>query len=382
MKKIALTVMAASMVFLSGCGPKIDTSKAVIKVNDSVITKKMVDDSMKKNSAPFGNVDGSKPENKFIYLIYKNKTVNDLIIKDILDQEAVKRKIVITDKDIDSEIDKIISQVGSKSKFEKILSSRNLSKETLRELIKSDIQKNRLAESLLGAKKVSDSQVKDFYAKNEDKIFKHPEQVKASHILISASQAEIRSRLESSGKMSAAELNKKVLEEMDKARAKAEKVLAKVKANPDKFAEIAKKESQDTTTAEKGGDLGFFTNKEMVPAFSKVAFSTKPGEISGIVQTEFGYHIIKVVDRKKAGLTPYDEVKPQIQKYLEMQDKRQALQKLMESSRNNAKITYLDKEYDPKQIESEIREQVKNQRMGKMPMGKRPPNFPGHEAKK
>jgi parvulin-like peptidyl-prolyl isomerase len=100
----------------------------------------------------------------------------------------------------------------------------------------------------------------------------------------------------------------------------------------------------------------------MVPEFSKAAFSTKPGDISNLIKTEFGYHIIKIVDRKKAGLTPFDEVRPQIEKYLEQQNKMISIQKLIESSRNNAKIVYLDKEYDPKKIEIEIREIAKKQK--------------------
>lgn len=368
MKKITLALMAASMVFLSGCGnkEKAANDKAVIKINNSVITKSMIDESFKNGAV---NIDVNKPENKFIYLIYKNKAVNDLIVKELLTQEAEKRKISVSDEEVKSKLDEIINKVGGKAKFETSLAQNHLNKDSFGEMLKLDLLKEKLVNNIAGEKSVSNAEIKDFYVKNQDKYFKHPEQIRASHILISSSEAEIKSKLETS-KLPAAELNKKVKTEMDKAKNKAEKILAKVKAKPDKFAEIAKKESQDPSSAEKGGDLGFFTNKEMVPAFSKAAFSTKPGEIVGVIKTEFGYHIIKVIDRKKSGSTPFDEVKPQIQKYLEQQNKMQTMQKLIESSRNNAKIVYLDKEYDPAKIEVEIRELMKKQKAPQMPIKK------------
>ncbi len=369
MKKITLAIIAASMVFLGGCGKnKADLGPAVIKVNNSVITKGMVDASLK--TGPL-NINVNKPENKFIYLIYKNKTVNDLIVKELLTQEAAKRKISISDDEIKSKIDEIMNKVGGRARFEASLAMNNLNKDTFADMVKFDMLKEKLITNLSGKQGVGEGAVKDFYVKNQDKYFKHPEMVKASHILISASDADIRSKIEAEGKkLPSAEINKKVKSEMDAAKTKAEKILAEVKAKPDKFAEIAKKESQDPSSAEKGGDLGFFSNKEMVPAFSKVAFFTKPGEISDVVKTEFGYHIIKVVDRKKAGVTPFDEVKPLIEKYLADQNKKQVIQKLIESSKNNAKIVYLDKEYDPKMIETEIRDFAKKQRMPEAPLNK------------
>ena len=362
MKKIALTVMAASMVFLSGCGQKEKnaTGPAVIKINDSVITKGMVDASFK--TGPL-SIDVNKPENKFIYLIYKNKTVNDLIVKELLTQEANKRKISVSPEEIKAKLDEITNKVGGKKRFEESLAQNNLNEDTFSDMVGFDMLKEKLVNSLSGAQSVSEGAAKDFYVKNQNQYFKHPEQVRASHILISASESDIRSKIEAEGKkLSADELNNKIKSEINAAKEKAEKILAEVKANPNKFEELARKESQDPSSATKGGDLGFFDNKQMVPAFSKVAFSTKPGEISDIVKTEFGFHIIKVVDRKKSGSVPFDEVKPQIQKYLEQQAKMQVIQKFIESSKNTAKIVFLDKEYDPKNIETEIKELAKKQK--------------------
>ena len=373
MKKITLAVMAASMVFLSGCGQKekAKLGPAVIKINNSVITKGMIEASFKTGALASSNIDVNKPQNRFIYLIYRNKTVNDLIVKELLTQEADKRKISVSDEEVKNKLDEIMNKVGGKKRFEDSLAQNNLNRDSFSDMVKFDMLKEKLVNNLSGANKVSEGIIKDFYVKNQDKYFKHPDQVRASHILISASEADIKSKLEADGKtVPAEELNKKVKAEMETAKNKAEKILAEVKANPDKFEELAKKDSQDPSSAEKGGDLGFFDTKQMVPEFSKVAFSTKPGEISNVVKTEFGYHIIKVVDRKKSGVVPFDEVKPQIQKYLEQQTKMQSIQKLIESSRNNAKIVFLDEEYDPKKIEIEIRDLVKKQKAPQAPIVK------------
>lgn len=367
MKKVALTLMAASMVLLSGCGQKvkIDKSEPVIKVNDAIITKNKIDEAIIKESKPLGRLDKNKPDDSFMYLVYKNKVINDVIIMELLRQEEEKRNITVSDEEVNAKIDEIIEKIGGRAKFEAYFINNKESKEDFKEKLKTDMLSEKLAADLLGSDAVSEKEVKNFYNKNLDKHFKHPEQVKASHILISAVEPMIRAKIQSESnsgkKLSSQEIDKKVIEELNKAKNKAEKILAEVKANPEKFAEIAKKESQDPSSAERGGDLGFFSKDKMVPSFSNAAFNTKPGEISGLVKTEYGYHIIKVTDRKKAGVTPYDEVKDLIKKYLTDQKKMEALQKLLVGLKNKAKVEFINEEYDPKNIQKQIKEQVQKQ---------------------
>jgi peptidyl-prolyl cis-trans isomerase D len=116
-----------------------------------------------------------------------------------------------------------------------------------------------------------------------------PEQVRASHIL-----------LKTEGKDDAA------------VKKQAEELLAKVKAGAD-FAQLATKYSEDEVSKAKGGDLDFFPQGQMVPEFDKAAFSMKPGEISDLVKTQYGYHIIKVLDKKAAATKPLEEVRAQIE---------------------------------------------------------------------
>jgi peptidyl-prolyl cis-trans isomerase D len=131
-----------------------------------------------------------------------------------------------------------------------------------------------------------------------------PEQVRASHILL------------------------KTAEKDDGAvKKQAEELLAKVKAGAD-FGELAKKNSQDESSAVKNGDLDFFPKGQMVTEFDKAAFSMKVGEISDLVKTQFGYHIIKVTDKKAASTKTLAEVRPQIEDQLKYEQAQSAAQKL------------------------------------------------------
>ena len=127
------------------------------------------------------------------------------------------------------------------------------------------------------------------------------------------------------------------------------------------FAKLAKDNSDDTTSAVKGGDLGFFAAKEMVPEFSKAAFSMKPNTISDKpVKTQYGYHIIMVTDRAAAGQDSFDKVKNNIKGYLENQKQIEAIDKLTESLKKNAKIVYVNPSYDPEQMKKDVQKSIDN----------------------
>src|SRR5579872_7264460 len=137
---------------------------------------------------------------------------------------------------------------------------------------------------------VTDAQLRTAYASSMDS-FRTPERVKVRHIL-----------LMTQGKSDA---------EKKAALAKAQDLLKQVRAGAD-FAELAKKNSQDPGSAPNGGDLGFIVRGQTVPPFEKFAFSAKPKEISDLVTTEYGYHIIQVLEKEPARVKPFDEVKDSI----------------------------------------------------------------------
>jgi peptidyl-prolyl cis-trans isomerase D len=168
--------------------------------------------------------------------------------------------------------------------------------------------------SLAAAADPSDAQLKAFYEQNKAQ-FSEPEQRRASHILVSA----------------AADANEAT---KAAARQKAGSLLADLKAAPEKFAEIAKTNSDDTGSAEQGGDLGFFARDMMVKPFSDAAFAMKEGDISDLVQSEYGFHIIKVTGSKGSGEKPLEEVKPQLQALYRQQEGAKRYAELAESFTN------------------------------------------------
>jgi len=362
MKKFTLGILASSLIFLGGCfKQKADNSKPIIKVNDDVITEKMFEETMQQSYKITGQGEQGQnlddPKSKFIYLVHKNRVINDLIASKLIKQEAEKRQIKVEESQIDAVIDNIAQSMGGKERFMASLALNKIDEETFRKNIKTDLLKKELIQNIIGDSKVTAEEIKEFYEKNKEDKFKHGEEVKASHILITASENEIKNRLKAENAdvdLSKEVIEEKVEKELKQVKEKAYQLHEELKDNPDKFAEYAKKYSEDPASSAKGGDLGFFSKEEMVPEFAEAAFSTKPGKLSDIVKTQFGYHIIKVVDRKEAGITPFDEIKTRIKRYLEEKKKMEAFQKLMEESKQSAKIVYLQDEYDLEKIKKEF----------------------------
>ena len=151
--------------------------------------------------------------------------------------------------------------------------------------------------------KVPEEDLRKYYDENKAR-FTTPEERRASHILIKADKSAPPA-------------------ERAKAKAKAESILAQLKKSPDSFAELAKKNSDDPGSADKGGDLDFFGRGAMVKPFEDAVLALKPGETSGIVETDFGYHIIKLTAVRGGSVKPYDAVRGEI----EAEAKKQQAQK-------------------------------------------------------
>ena len=163
--------------------------------------------------------------------------------------------------------------------------------------------------------------------------------------------------------ISTEELNKRVDKYTEEQKAKAEAILAEVKANPDDFEAIAEKKSDDKASGKRGGELGFFTKEDMVPEFSKAAFAMKPDTISNeLVKTQYGYHIIKVTDRAEAGVVPFAKAKDEIKFFLETKAQIQTLKNLTDGLMKNAKIIYIDESYN---VDKLLKEKAKQEKQDK-----------------
>ena len=250
--------------------------------------------------------------------IYR-RVLEELVNYTLLKQEAKARNFTVTDAEVETQLQSIRKSAGTEENFKKALADRQMTLERLKADARVEMSIAKMMNAQVTATEATDADVREFYDKNPDR-FKRAETVRASHILLRVDPA-------------ADDAAKKQI------TAKIDGLLKRAKGGED-FAALAKQNSQDSS-AEQGGDLGYFPKEKMVPAFADVAFALKTGEISDVVTTQFGVHIIKVTDRKAAGTVPIDEVTPQVKQYLTEQKKQQQAQAFIEQVRQKAKIEVL-----------------------------------------
>ena len=254
----------------------------------------------------------------------------DRVYRDVLDQmiayrllvqESRARKVTVTEAELDARIAEIQQQFPTAEAFKQTLEQRGMTVAALRADSREGMLIDKLLESeLAGRIAVTREEIDGFYQKNPSQ-FQQAERVRASHILI---------RFPDNANAAAKQ----------QTRSRAEEILRALKAGND-FVDIAKTNSQDPGSAANGGDLGYFERGQMVGPFEETAFSLRPGQTSDLVETEFGYHIIRVADKQASRTVPLDEVRPQIQQFLEGQEREQATQSLVETLKAKGKVEIL-----------------------------------------
>ena len=358
--KLIATLLVAGMLF-TGCGLK--GNNTIIKINDGKITQKDFDNLMDKQIAqsPMAQMGDMKSnKNGMLYLMLSQRVLNQLIIEELLNQEANARGIKVSSKEVSEAIAKIMDKIGGKDKLMDILKQNGLSVSQFKADIRKQVKMQKLAIAA-GNVKVTDADCKKFYDENADKV-KHEDQVRASHILVMANPYQFQQEITSEAKktFTEEELKKKVEAKMAQKKELAEKLAKELQADNSKFAAYAKKYSEDENSAKQGGDLGFFDKKTMVPEFAQAAFTAKPNTVTGVVQTQYGYHIIMVTDRKEAGVVPYEKAKADIQEYLESSKQIEALDNLTQAAKKKAKIEFASEEFNPDVVEKKLSEQMGN----------------------
>lgn len=248
--------------------------------------------------------------------------LNQIIAKELLYQAGKKLEMKDLDKQVQDRVAENKARFASQDAYDKALKEMDMSEKEVETFTREDLVIGNLIETTIAPKaKVTDEEAKKFYDENKDK-FHREEAVRASHILVGADQ-------------NATPADKK------KAKEKAEALLKQLKGGAD-FAELAKKESSCPSSAQ-GGDLGFFGKGQMVPEFEKAAFGLKPGEVSDVVETQFGYHIIKLSEKKDAETVPFEEAKERIVQFLTQQKVQQGVSDYVEELRKKGKVEVLAK---------------------------------------
>ena len=257
----------------------------------------------------------------------RQRVLDSLVTQRLLNQQIKAANIVVTDEQALA----VIEAQGAKQnppmtvdQLKQIIEARSGNFAEIIEQYKMRLAQQQFMETQWAGKvDVNETDAKTYYDENP-KAFETPAEVQASHILIKPEMADPN-----------ADPNEaKVV-----AKAQAEKLLAEIKGGAD-FAELARANSADPGSAARGGDLGFFAAGRMVPPFNDAAFALQPGEMSDIVETQFGYHIIKVTARKEASVTPFEEAKAGILEELANRKKSEIAQGYIQSLKDQATIVY------------------------------------------
>ena len=293
---------------------KSSPSDVVAKVNGTAITRQDLDRAVKvlvsQNRLP-------QPLPAESLKQAEDAALDQLISAEMLYQAGQKLEIKDLEKRVDDKINENKAKFPSAEDFEKALKSVDMTEKDLKEFTRKDIVISNIIEKNIASKATAtEADAKKFYDDNPDK-FKQEESVKASHILCGV------------------DANASA-EDKKKAREKAEALLKKIKAGED-FSTLAKTEST-CPSSKQGGDLGYFSKGQMVAPFEKAAFALKPGEVSDVVETQFGYHIIKLTEKKDAGVVKFDTVKEKILDFLKNQKIQKGVSDYLNELREKAKI--------------------------------------------
>jgi peptidyl-prolyl cis-trans isomerase C len=320
MKLKALPVVVASLLLSLVPLSATEAEDILAKVNGVGITQAEFDRNWNTMVAQ-GGVPPEQMNDPAKLSGMKQEFLNTLINQELLYQEAESKNLLPDEESTNEELSKVQNRFPDREAFLAALKQAGISEEiyleslrrsaAIRKLIEVDIAKN-LA--------VTDEEVHDYYQSNQNQ-FKIPEQVHARHILI-----KVTPDADDSAK--------------SEAKKKIDSIYEKAVGGAD-FAELAK-EFSEGPSGPQGGDLGFFGRGRMVKPFEDVAFTLKPGDISDPVETRFGYHIIKVEERKDGSVAPEEEVKDSITSYLFNQKINQAVMDHADNIRRDAHVEILE----------------------------------------
>lgn len=298
-------VLLVGALAMSGCSNK----NVVAKVNGEPISADSLNEQLEQLKKQYPNMfTGADGEGRL--LDFKQRLLDNMINQKLVEQAADEKGIKVSDADIQKQIDQLKAGFKDQAQFDEALKSAGMTLDGLKTQIKNQLVTQKLIESLASNSKVTDADIQTYYDKNKTQFFQKAAK-KASHILFKPED-----------------------------KATAEKVLKEAKDGGD-FAALAKKYSVDTATASKGGDLGWPTTS-YVPEFQAALDKLKKGQTtSELVQTPFGWHIIRVTDERQGVQQAIGEVKTQIEQIIVQQRRGDAYQSFLDDLRKKAKIEIL-----------------------------------------
>ena len=317
--KTRFTVVAAMMTILLFAPATIIAAEApagqIARVNDTILLRQDLDREMKLVSLKLARQ--GRPVNAEQLKRYEGEIRDTLINRTLLLQQAKSAGIDVKNSAVVKALDEFKAAFKDEKAYQNALTEMGFTEEMLKSQINSGLTiKTLIDKTVLQKISVSDQQVRAYYDDNPN-LFRKPEQVKASHILIQVpANADEAKQADALAAIQALKLR------LD---------------NGENFATLAQ-ENSDGPSKTKGGDLGFFSREQMVPPFSEAAFALQPGQTSDVVQTRFGYHLIRVTERQAEQTMAYNEVKEAISARLRQEQEGQKIDAYLEKIKEHADI--------------------------------------------
>lgn len=287
----------------------------VARINGDAISRTDLESALAQMQARVGQPVPAEQRDRVL-----RSVLDQLIAFRLLVQESATRNIAVPEADLDARLTEIRSQFQSDDAFQQALGQRKLTLDGLRTSVRHGMQVDRMLDAEAAGAPVTPQQVEEFYTSHPSE-FAQGERVRASHILIRVPQnADAGAR--------------------EPARAKAAGILKDVKGGQD-FAALAREHSEDPGTAQAGGDLGYFERGQMVGAFEEAAFALAPAQMSDLVETQYGFHIIKVDDKQPARTIPLAEVREQVEQFLQGRNREERMETFVETLKTKGTIEIL-----------------------------------------
>lgn len=298
---LAISLILATVFVVSSCGKR----EIAATVNGKPIYVKEIDRQIAAMKKKYGDIFEGKA-GKELEEVWRKSILDVLIADEVKYQGAVSLKVKVSDEEVEEKVAQVKGFLKDEANYQRSLKEENVTEEELRRDIKARIMRERAEDYLAQGDPVTEEEVARHYRKNLNNYLAEPEKVQTRHILLSS-------------------------------ESEAEEVLRQVQEGAD-FAKLAQRYSQDTTSKASGGDIGLKARDELAKEYAEAAFSLEPGEISPVVKTDEGFHLIKLVKKQPASYTPLEQAEESIRAELAKAKKHELVSRWFDGLWKKAKI--------------------------------------------
>ncbi|MDQ3665733.1 MAG: peptidylprolyl isomerase [Acidobacteriota bacterium] len=334
---IALVACTSSVPSQSNSNSAATLPLVVATVDDLPISSRLYEMYLKNGSEGLG-LDANTDEGRRKLDQLREGIVSELIDRTLIAQEAERRGLSIPPEKMAEAERRSIADLGGEQQYDAYLAEHRLTRDEYREVVKTQVYGEMMRNELNKGLSVTDEEVQTYYkAHQADAVFQQPERVTAAHILIAARPNIITEQLQREKNLNGVALASAVREELEQRRQRAEDLRRKV-ATGANFAALARESSDDLGTRARGGDLGTFARNSHARAFDDTAFALKPGAVSSVVRTDFGFHVVKVSAREPARVQRLAEAAPEIRRRLLAEREAKNLTDWLREARRKAAV--------------------------------------------